>query len=130
MMSKGCETCSHKELHGYQRPYRDCKGYSQWSETKGIAFPRLNGLKPTMESCRDKLFEEIGEYLRLTGKGMKASGEQGEAFATPLEMIRELADVAQSAVTQMHIIADEAGIDLDEVMTGHEQKLREKGYLR
>lgn len=94
-----------------------------------ISFHRLNGLTPTITSCRDKLFEEIGEYLQLTGKGMKASGEKNDCFTSPRKLIKELADVAQSAVTQMHVIADEAGIDIGELMDEHEAKLIAKGYL-
>jgi len=94
-----------------------------------ISFHRLNGLRPTFNSCRDKLFEEIGEYLRLTGKGMRASGEECDVLSTPRRLIEELADVAQSAVTQMHVIADEDGINLEEIMAAHESKLIKKGYL-
>jgi len=133
-MKKSCETCKYEHLSMRDLPCRECgsesKGSKKWeSICPGISFCRLNGLEPNLASCKDKLFEEIGEYLQLTGKGMKASGEQGRSFATPKMMIEELADVAQSAVTQMYVLADEAGIDLDEVMTKHEQKLREKGYL-
>ena len=134
-MKKSCETCKYEHLSMRDLPCRECgsesKGSKKWeSKCPGISFLRLNGLEPSLASCKDKLFEEIGEYLQLTGKGMKASGEQGKLFATPMMMIKELADVAQSAVTHMHVIADEAGINLDEVMIEHEQKLREKGYLR
>jgi len=94
-----------------------------------ISFRRLNGLKPNFTSCRDKLFKEIGEYLQLTGKGMRASGENGETFSSPRKLVEELADVAQSAVTQMILIADENALDLVEIMKTHEAKLRQKGYL-
>jgi len=130
-MGKSCDNCKHKKIKRTVPVICfdcHCHWIDKW-EHKPISFHRLNGLNPTFTSCRDKLFEEIGEYLQLTGKGMKASGETHDTFSSPRRLIEELADVAQSAVTQMHVIADEAGLDLDDIMAGHNAKLREKGYL-
>jgi len=130
-MSKSCETCKHKELHGYQRPCNKCHEQSNWSEVKEVSFQRLNGLKPTLQSCILKVYEEYGELARELGKGQGASGEQADndhaewAYRT----IGEALDSMQSLNTLINLLADENNIDIHGEVERHEQKLREKGYL-
>lgn len=94
-----------------------------------ICFKKLDKIKPTIHSCSMKMIEELGEFLQLYGKGTKASGEINTVELNPVKMIEEAADVAQSATTMMHAIADEYDLDLIEVMSRHDAKLRLRGYL-
>lgn len=91
----------------------------------------MNGLTPTIESCTLKLIEELGELLRLIGKGQGLSGEKKipRERIRAVNMMMESFDVAQSAVTMINTIADKYGFDVGLYAYEHEKKLKEKGYL-
>ena len=100
-------------------------------ETKTIALPRLNGLYPTMESTALKLMEETGELSKAIGRYQesKDSGgghDDGEGL---MRVTRELLDVAQTPITMMFVLEEQYGVDLNESLSLHLEKLIEKGYL-
>jgi len=102
------------------------------SKKKGIIFPILDNLTPTIESCTMKMIEELGEFLRIISKGKGLSGEKRwdkTENNLALEMISEAFDVAQSAVTMIHTISNQYGINVDVQRNRHEMKLKERGYL-
>lgn len=90
----------------------------------------MDRLTPNLHACSMKLIEEVGELFQHYGKGIKASGEINTVELDPEKLIEEAADVAQSASTMMYTIAEQYDIDLSEVMSRHEAKLRLRGYLR
>ncbi|MEQ8237037.1 MAG: MazG-like family protein [Syntrophomonadaceae bacterium] len=100
-------------------------------DTKNLALPRLNQLSPTLESTALKLMEEAGELAQCIGKYRGLSGEIIELDeATVVEEIaKELLDVAQTAVTMMFVMEERFGIDIDEMLLKHMEKLEQKGYL-
>lgn len=93
-----------------------------------ISLPRLNGLKPTLESTALKLMEEAGELAQAIGKHRGMSGERAPLLIDQWAIACELFDVAQTAVTMLHQMQDN-GIDLAEVERAHLKKLRKRGYL-
>ncbi|MBX6377607.1 MAG: MazG-like family protein [Clostridia bacterium] len=99
--------------------------------TKTIALPRLNNLRPTLESTALKLMEEAGELSEAIGKLRALSGEReaADAETVALSIGRELLDVAQTAVTMMFVLEEQHGIDIDRVLREHVDKLIRKGYL-
>ncbi len=100
-------------------------------DTKNLALPRLNQLSPTLESTALKLMEEAGELAQCIGKYRGLSGEIIELDeATVVEEIaKELLDVAQTAVTMMFVMEERFGIDIEEMLLKHMEKLEQKGYL-
>jgi len=100
-------------------------------DTKNLALPRLNQLSPTLESTALKLMEEAGELAQCIGKYRGLSGEIIELDeATVVEEIaKELLDVAQTAVTMMFVMEERFGIDIEEMLLKHLEKLERKGYL-
>lgn len=101
------------------------------TERRSLSFPKLTGLRPTLESTALKLMEEAGELAQAIGKFRGMSGETG---ALPSQeslglIAGELLDVAQTAATMMYVLQDQHGVDLDALMAQHESKLRTKGYL-
>jgi NTP pyrophosphatase (non-canonical NTP hydrolase) len=100
-------------------------------QLKEIHLPRLDGLRPTLESTALKLMEEAGELGAAIGKFRGLSGER--VSTTEAEAIqhvaRELLDVAQTAVTMMFVLEESHGINLDELLAEHIEKLVRKGYL-
>jgi NTP pyrophosphatase (non-canonical NTP hydrolase) len=100
-------------------------------DTKNLALPRLNQLNPTLESTALKLMEEAGELAQCIGKYRGLSGEVIELDeATVVEEIaKELLDVAQTAVTMMFVMEESYGVDVEQMLCKHLQKLRSKGYL-
>jgi len=104
-----------------------------------ITFHRLNGLTPTLSSCTAKVYEEIGELMRLLGKGVSASGERKLPSALGPEqdsyadwvykVIGEALDGAQALVTLIHTLADEHNVNVQVEIIAHEEKLMAKGYL-
>ncbi len=100
-------------------------------DSKTLSLPRLNGLKPTMESTALKLMEEAGELAQCIGKYRGLSGEaiQMEENHIIEEIARELLDVAQTAVTMMFVLEDNYHIDVEEMLQKHVEKLDRKGYL-
>lgn len=101
-------------------------------EKTGIIFPILNNLTPTIESCTMKLIEELGELMQLIGKGQGKSGEtlKKKTDRWAIDTISEALDVAQSAITMFHTLSKEYGINSDIMMEIHEEKLKERGYLK
>ena len=101
-----------------------------------ITFHRLNGLTPTFSSCRDKVYEEIGEVMQLLGKGQRASGErttlepeQDSHADWVYRVFEEILDSAQALVTMAFVLAEENNIDVPGETGRHEAKLVSKGYL-
>jgi len=98
---------------------------------KIVALPRLDRLRPTIESTALKLMEEAGELAQAIGK---LRGLNGENVALSQEeimrlIIRELFDVAQTAVSMMFVLEEQYGVDLDRARQEHLAKLVAKGYL-
>lgn len=98
---------------------------------KSISLPRLNNLKPNIESTALKLMEEAGELAQLIGK---FRGLNGEKYAMEekevIEKIsEELLDVAQVAVSMMFVLEETYHMDIDEKVQQHIQKLIRKKYI-
>mgnify|MGYP001103301599 FL=1 len=101
-------------------------------ELKTISLPKLNNLSPTLESTALKLMEEAGELAQAIGKFRGMNGES-PAYSREevLDMtVRELLDVAQTAVSMMFVLEDQYGIDTGEEVKRHIEKLVAKGYIR
>ena len=100
------------------------------SISKTVILPRLNRLNPSLESTALKIMEESGELAQAIGKFRGLSGEQmclkeSEAM---MAVARELVDVAQTAVTMMFVLEEQYGIDLENILQEHLEKLKRKGY--
>ena len=67
--------------------------------------------------------------MQIIGKKSKASGEIVGSFDAA-DLIMEYMDVAQSAVTAINVLCEKYGYDPKIVSELHEEKLREKGYLK
>ncbi|HWJ04043.1 MAG TPA: MazG nucleotide pyrophosphohydrolase domain-containing protein [Verrucomicrobiae bacterium] len=85
---------------------------------------------PSLESTALKIMEESGELAQAIGKFRGLNGEQQrlaehEAMA---KVASELMDVAQTAVTMMFVLEEQHGIDIEEILAEHVEKLRKKGY--
>jgi len=99
--------------------------------TKTIALPKLDGLAPTLESTALKLMEEAGELGAAIGKLRGLSGEKAAGRRRYAEAVsRELLDVAQTAITMMFVLEEQHGISIEEALSGHVDKLVDKGYLK
>ncbi|GFN22978.1 MAG: MazG-like family protein [Thermoanaerobacteraceae bacterium] len=100
-------------------------------EQKIIALPRLNKLTPTVESTALKLMEEAGELAQAIGKFRGMSGEQIQVEEEEVmrAITRELLDVAQTAVSLMFVLEEHYGVDIQQALKEHVDKLRRKGYL-
>ncbi|MGE5707212.1 MAG: MazG-like family protein [Bacteroidota bacterium] len=97
-----------------------------------LQLPRLNGLTPTLESTALKLMEEAGELAQAIGKSRGLSGEAAASSDTDEVFGRiasELLDVAQTAVTMMYVLEEQHGVDVQQALFEHVDKLRRKGYL-
>lgn len=101
-------------------------------KTKDITLPRLNNLTPTLESTALKLMEEAGELAQAIGKFRGLSGEQTVLNEQQVvdRILRELLDVAQTAVSMMFVLEEEYGADVGAALERHIRKLIKKGYLR
>ena len=99
---------------------------------KTIALPKLNNLKPTIEGTTLKLMEEVGEFSQVVGKFRGLSGETKvyEHNELTQKMAEELLDVAQVAVSLMFVLEEEYGINIDESLDKHIEKLRNKNYIK
>ena len=98
--------------------------------SKTVTLPRLNKLAPSLESTALKIMEESGELAQAIGKLRGLSGEKNrlaehEAMA---KVASELVDVAQTAVTMMFVLEEQYGIEIEDILTEHVEKLRRKGY--
>lgn len=100
-------------------------------DSKTLSLPRLNQLNPTLESTALKLMEEAGELAQCIGKFRGLSGEavQMDEDQVITEIAKELLDVAQTAVTMMFVMEENYGINIDELLSKHWEKLMLKGYL-
>lgn len=100
-------------------------------ETKILSLPRLNQLDPTLESTALKLMEEAGELAQCIGKFRGLSGELIKIDEGVLveEIAQELLDVAQTAVTMMFVMEEHYGINIQDLIQKHLEKLERKGYL-
>ncbi len=100
-------------------------------ETKTIALPRLNNLRPTLESTALKLMEEAGELSEAIGKFRALSGERAALEERDVAWIvcRELLDVAQTAITMLFVLEEQYRVDVEAALRAHVQKLLDKGYL-
>jgi NTP pyrophosphatase (non-canonical NTP hydrolase) len=100
-------------------------------DTKNLSLPKLNQLNPTLESTALKLMEEAGELAQVIGKFRGLSGEQVcmDEKEIVVQIANELLDVAQTAVTMMFVLEDQFGIDIEDAVQRHCNKLERKGYL-
>ncbi|MBE3571805.1 MAG: MazG-like family protein [Moorella humiferrea] len=101
-------------------------------QQKIIALPKLDNLTPTMESTALKLMEEAGELAQAIGKLRGLSGEEVmmDQKAVLAAITRELLDVAQTAVSLMFVLEDQYGVDIQQALAEHINKLRAKKYLK
>mgnify|MGYP005839303789 CR=1 FL=1 len=99
--------------------------------TKTIALPRLNNLRPSLESTALKLMEEAGELGAAIGKFRGLNGEKVDLDNRDIAraIARELLDVAQTAVTMMFVLEEQHNVNLQEALAEHVDKLVKKGYL-
>jgi len=99
--------------------------------TKLIALPKLNNLKPTLESTALKLMEEAGELAQCIGKFRCLNGEniQRDQQENVQCIACELLDVAQTAVTMMYVLEEQFNVDIQAALERHINKLQEKGYV-
>lgn len=100
-------------------------------ERKNISLPRLSQLTPTLESTMLKITEEVGELAQAIGKfrGLSGEKERWNEEDVVRAIVSELLDVAQTATSMMFVIEDLYGIDMEEEMERHVEKLKQKGYL-
>lgn len=99
---------------------------------KEISLPKLNNLKPGLESTCLKLMEEAGELAQVVGKFRGLNGEEVDKDDKEVidMMCSELLDVAQVAVSMMFVLEDEYGINIDHKVDEHVSKLIDKGYIK
>lgn len=99
---------------------------------KKISLPKLNNLKPGLESTCLKLMEEAGELAQVVGKFRGLNGEEVDKDDQEVidMMCSELLDVAQVAVSMMFVLEDEYGINIDSKVDDHVNKLISKGYIK
>ncbi len=100
-------------------------------DAKTLSLPKLNQLKPTLESTALKLMEEAGELAQVIGKYRGLSGEQVHLDEKTIvkQIAKELLDVAQTAVTMMLSLIQQFGLNIDTILQEHWQKMEDKGYL-
>jgi len=100
-------------------------------EAKTLSLPKLNQLKPTLESTALKLMEEAGELAQVIGKYRGLSGEKVHLDEKTIvnQIAKELLDVAQTAVTMMFVMEEQFGLNIDTILQEHWQKMEHKGYL-
>lgn len=99
--------------------------------TKLIALPKLNNLKPTLESTALKLMEEAGELAQCIGKfrGLNGENVRRDQQENVQSIACELLDVAQTAVTMMYVLEEQFNVDIEGALEKHINKLQEKGYV-
>lgn len=100
-------------------------------EAKTLSLPKLNQLKPTLESTALKLMEEAGELAQVIGKYRGLSGETVHLDEETIvnEIAKELLDVAQTAVTMMFVMEEQFDLNIESLLQEHWQKMERKGYL-
>lgn len=102
------------------------------TEFKSISLPRLNNLKPNIESTALKLMEEAGELAQLIGKFRGLNGEdcKMEEKVVIDRIADELLDVAQVAISMMFVLEESYSVDIQEKVNSHIEKLMRKGYIK
>jgi len=102
------------------------------TEFKSISLPRLNNLKPNIESTALKLMEEAGELAQLIGKYRGLNGEscKMEEKQAIERIAEELLDVAQVAISMMFVLEESYSIDIQKKVNSHIEKLISKGYIK
>lgn len=95
---------------------------------EAICLPKLNNLKPTLDSTLLKAMEEAGELARAVLKFLPHDREDGKARHLLTDVASELLDVAQTCVTMIFVMEDFYGIQGDEFIKAHLRKLENKGY--
>lgn len=101
-------------------------------EFKEISLPKLNNLKPNLESTALKLMEEAGELAQVIGKFRGLNGENVEMEHEEIydKISMELLDVAQVAVSMMFVLEENYKIDIAAKVEEHIEKLLKKGYMK
>jgi len=99
---------------------------------KSVSLPRLNNLKPNIESTALKLMEEAGELAQLIGKFRGLNGEAYEMEEKEVidKISEELLDVAQVAISMMFVLEETYNVDIEEKVNRHIQKLINKKYIK
>ncbi|MFZ5353440.1 MAG: MazG-like family protein [Bacillota bacterium] len=99
---------------------------------KSISLPRLNNLRPNIESTALKLMEEAGELAQLIGKFRGLNGEQCrmEEQEVVSRIADELLDVAQVAVSMMFVLEESYSVNIHDKVSQHIDKLIRKGYIK
>ena len=132
-MKKNCGNCKETNCIHYGRK-SVCGAWGKELPQTGITFPILNNLTPTTESCTMKVIEEVGELMQMIGKEQRKSGEElcyaGRKRDWAIDTIQEALDTAQAAVTMAVQLCKEYEVSIEDSMTVHNMKLREKGYLK
>lgn len=102
------------------------------TQFKSISLPRLNNLKPNIESTALKLMEEAGELAQLIGKYRGLNGEDCKMEETTVvdKIAEELLDVAQVAISMMFVLEEAYSVDIHAKVNQHIEKLIRKGYMK
>ncbi len=105
---------------------------SGYTEFKQISLPKLNNLKPGLESTCLKLMEEAGELAQVIGKFRGLNGEEVDLEDKEIveRISKELLDVAQVAISMMFVLEETYGINIKEKVDDHVKKLVTKGYIK
>lgn len=99
---------------------------------KTIGLPKLDKLTPTLESTIIKATEELGELARAVGKFRGINGEVKQKLPEKealKEVVKELLDLQQTSATMTFILEEQYGLNLDNLVEEHIQKLVDKGYV-
>ncbi|VBB08922.1 Hypothetical protein LUCI_4205 [Lucifera butyrica] len=102
---------------------------------EAIYLPKLNQLRPTLDSTLLKAVEEAGELARavlkfLPHETLDWPESENNRFARDLlnDVSEELLDVAQTCVTMIFVMEEDYGIQADALIDVHLTKLTAKGY--
>lgn len=100
-----------------------------------IYLPKLNNLRPTMDSTLWKAMEEAGELARAVLKFLPYEhlspvevARHSSAASLLGDVSEELLDVAQTCVTMIFVMEDFYQVRADALIGEHLTKLRDKGY--
>ncbi|MDI6601026.1 MAG: MazG-like family protein [Thermoanaerobacteraceae bacterium] len=102
------------------------------NDYKVLSLPKLNNLTPSIESTALKLMEEAGELAQAIGKFRGLNGEKVDMSEKEVidRISTELLDVAQVAVSMMFVMEDTYGVNIEEKLEEHIEKLKKKGYIK
>jgi NTP pyrophosphatase (non-canonical NTP hydrolase) len=100
-----------------------------------IYLPKLNNLRPTMDSTLWKAMEEAGELARAVLKFLPYEHLSPQEVADHVcaasllsDVSEELLDVAQTCVTMIFVMEDFYQVHADALIGAHLTKLQDKGY--